>query len=309
MLTLVQRLGPAQPMGCLEYPLKAAQAVGGEADQALPGAAAIFCMLTSINLVDDLLDEDPRGEHHRLGVGAAANLALAFQALSCNCLQRSGLSDQDLAAAQSSLAEMALATAYGQYLDTGQIGCEDDYWRVVQAKTPPLFASALYLGALLGGGSQIVARSLSELGGMLGKIVQINDDVSDALHVPAKPDWRVGSANLPILYASLADHPQRAEFLELLPQATNPRALAAAQEILIRCGAISYCFYQTIAAYQQAKQTLNRLALPFPQPMTDLLDEHMQPLLALLRRNGTENPEALLQAEQHASMNAMNAQD
>src|SRR5262245_40109876 len=58
-------------VGCL--------AVGGAAEMALPGEAAILCSLISIHLVDDVLDGDPRGLYHRLGAGTVANMALALQ--------------------------------------------------------------------------------------------------------------------------------------------------------------------------------------------------------------------------------------
>src|SRR5215218_7898025 len=63
-----------------EYPVAACRAVGGAEEQALPAAAAIFCSVISIHLVDDILDEDPNGDYRRMGAGPVSNLALAFQA-------------------------------------------------------------------------------------------------------------------------------------------------------------------------------------------------------------------------------------
>ena len=77
---LVSRTASRRSTPVWEYPLLACRAVGGEEEAALPAAAAIYCSLLSIHLVDDLLDEDPRGAYRRLGAGAAANLALALQA-------------------------------------------------------------------------------------------------------------------------------------------------------------------------------------------------------------------------------------
>lgn len=287
---LVERLRGTRSMSCLDYPLVASRAVGGQADQGLPGSAAIFCMLTGINLVDDMLDRDPRGDYHRLGEGPAANLALAFQAASFKMLSSAQLAPALRASALNSLAEMSLATAYGQHLDTGTITNEEEYWRVVQAKTAPLFSCAFYLGAVLGGGSRKHAAGLSRLGDWVGRIVQLSDDVGDALHTPAKPDWRRGSANLPILYASLADHPQRGELVELLPTVEAPEDLESAQRILVRCGAISFCFYHVIQAYREAQEHLSSLKLPNAFPVEELLERHVAPLRTLLREFGVESP-------------------
>ena len=46
-------------------PMLSCEAIGGEAYQALPAMLAIACSHIGIILVDDMLDSDPRGEHHR----------------------------------------------------------------------------------------------------------------------------------------------------------------------------------------------------------------------------------------------------
>ena len=60
--------------------------MGADDAIALPAVAAIACLQISIILVDDILDDDPRGAYHRLGAGRAANLGLAFQAAALKLL-------------------------------------------------------------------------------------------------------------------------------------------------------------------------------------------------------------------------------
>jgi len=102
-----------------EWPILACQAVGGEASQAIPGAAAIACMYISIILIDDMLDDDPRGEHLRVGCGQAANMALAFQAAAFRAIEQAEISAERRAAIVSSLAWLALGTAAGQHTGDG----------------------------------------------------------------------------------------------------------------------------------------------------------------------------------------------
>jgi len=90
------------------------------------------------------------------------------------------------------------------------------------------------VGALLGNASHQVAVSLRGLGILIGEIVQISDDLSDAFQTPASPDWTQGRPSLPILYASTADHPDRARFMDLLLQGDDPQALREAQQILVK---------------------------------------------------------------------------
>ena len=96
-----------------------------------------------------------------------------------------------------------------------------------------------------------------------------------------------------ILYALTADHPDRARFKALLPQIDDPQALQAAQQILIHCGAVSYCAYHVIKRYQAARQLLESTLLADPTPMLDLLARQTKPLVTLLEKVGAEVPPEL----------------
>ena len=72
-----------------ELPLLACEALGQSREKAIPACAALACAQISIILVDDMLDDDPRGEYHRIGSGRAANFALAFQAAGVQALLQS----------------------------------------------------------------------------------------------------------------------------------------------------------------------------------------------------------------------------
>ncbi len=142
MATILTRTAGKVRMDWL-LPVFGCQAVGGAEPDALPGVAAMACSQISIILADDLLDEDPRGEHHRIGVGQAANLALAFQAAAFRVIDQAPISAAQRAAVQGRLAFLALKTAYGQWLDVQNLSGEDDYWKVVEAKSTPFYGVAL----------------------------------------------------------------------------------------------------------------------------------------------------------------------
>lgn len=277
-----------------DYPVAACEAVGGPPEAAVRGSAAILCSLISIHLVDDMLDEDPGGEYHRLGPGATANLALAFQAAGHQVLDQDTLPPQTRSALQAALSGMALATARGQSLDVRNFCNEEEYWQVVEAKTPPLFAAAATVGALLGGAPPEVVERLGELGGRLGLGVQVSDDLLDALRAPAAADWRRRPNNLPILYAMTAEHPEREVFLELSARFAEPAALAAAQEILVRCGALSYCVFKLLEILGEARALLARVPLARPEPILRLFDAQTQPLHRLFLAAGAAEPDSLL---------------
>ena len=248
-------------------PLLACQAVGGDVSQAIPGGAAIACLEISIILVDDMLDEDPRGEHLRRGSGPTANLALAFQAAAFRVIEQTAVSADRRAAITASLARVALTTALAQHWDVQNLGDEENYWEVVRAKSTPFYSTALHIGALLGNASAEVAAGLRNFGVLFGEIVQIRDDLFDAFQTPANPDWKQGRNSLPILYARTADHPDRARFIELLSRIDDPQALWEAQQILINCGAVSYCAYHLVKRHREAQQLLGCIPLASPAPM------------------------------------------
>ena len=78
MRTILQRASSTRPRDW-QLPVIACQAAGASAEKAVPASAALACAQISIILVDDMLDDDPRGEYHRIGTGRASNLASLFR--------------------------------------------------------------------------------------------------------------------------------------------------------------------------------------------------------------------------------------
>jgi geranylgeranyl diphosphate synthase type I len=296
MRALLKRIAARKPRHW-NLPVSACEAVGGTSEQAIPAAAAIACLHTGILLIDDLLDGDPRGEFRTLGAPATANLAAAFQAAALEVIAHHASADViTKLVAPRSLNHAALATALGQYLDSQNPVDEAAYWRVVQAKSAPFFGAALQVGALLGGAPAELAEQLRQFGSQYGEMIQIHDDLKDALAAPANPDWALGRAPLPILFALVVDHPDRARFRELrrvLSRATpDPEALAEAQNILIRCGAVSYGVHHLLARYQTAQQTLKRMPLMDRTGLEALLEDLIRPVEELFQAVGIAPPDA-----------------
>jgi geranylgeranyl diphosphate synthase, type I len=290
MLELIDRAVPRGQPAVWDLPVAACAAVGGSSEAALQGAAAVFCSLLSIHLVDDLLDEDPDGDFRRLGAGPAANLALAFQAAAHSLLDVPAIAPGVRAELHACLARMSMATAFGQHLDSREAADEEEYWRVVGAKTPPLFGAALRLGAMLGGAPAATAEELDRLGQVLGKFAQVSDDLADALSKPASADWRRRGNNLAMLYAMVADHPAREDFLALSSACHDPEALAAAQQLLVASGGVSYCAWKMTELSREADLILAGIQLHDLAPLARLLAAHRRPLERLLCAAGAASP-------------------
>lgn len=269
-----------------ELPLYACEAVGSNPEFALPGSAALACLQISIILVDDILDNDPRGEYHRMGYGPTANLALALQAAAFRLIEQASFPAEQQIHLVACLAKLTLDTSAGQAWDAENLQGEENYWKVVRAKSVPFYASALQLGGIIGNAPAEMTQSLYELGALIGEMIQIKDDLTDAFETPANADWTEGRNNLLLLYAKTAVHPQQAQFIALLPQTDQPEALEQAQQILISCGAVSYCAYHLIERYQEAHNLLASLDLPRPARLHSIMRHYAESLTELLKLGG-----------------------
>ena len=276
-----------------EWPQIACQAVGGDDSAVAPAAAAMVCMKIGITMADDILDEDPRGLYHKLGTGVAANLALAFQAAAFHVIANSSVDAERRAAALAELAQMALTTALGQNFDVQNLSGEENYWHVIRTKSTPYYAAALHIGAMLAKADPMLAQRLHKFGVLTGEIIQVHDDITDALEQPANPDWKRGHNNLLILYALTADHSDREKFQALLSQIDDTDALRAAQQILIRCGALSYSVYHIAQRCQTARQLIASTPFTDPSPLHRLLAWYATPLVVLLKNVGAQVPPEL----------------
>jgi geranylgeranyl pyrophosphate synthase len=283
--TLLDRAAAKEPRDW-RLPLLACQAVGGAPEQAIPASASVACALIGILLVDDMLDDDPRGEFHQIGQAQAANIASAFLGAASQAILQSEAPSSVKLLALESVNQMIVTVALGQYLDDQNPADEAAYWRVVQSKSAPFFRTALELGALLGGAEGEIVAQIAEIGFLYGEMIQIHDDVNDCMTEPANPDWIQRRSPLPILFAQSVPHPDRDRFRVLRPHVSNLEALREAQEILIRSGAISYCIDHLLRRYQQASTILKGADVVVQDRLEAVLGELVAPVWQLLQATG-----------------------
>jgi geranylgeranyl pyrophosphate synthase len=281
-----------------DYVFCACEAAGGNALQAVPAAAANFCMLTSIHLVDDMLDNDPAGDYHRYGIGTCANMALTYQALGIRMIELSELNPPHKLAIIDNLSQMMCDTSVAQQKDVfGKNITENDYWDKISSKTPPLFSSALFSGALSGGARLTTARQTAKLGLPIGKMIQISDDLSDIYKEAVEPDWGAPRNNLALLYCLDAEYDLKNEFLSLLPQIKEEGILKKAQEIVTRSGALSYCIYHIMALHKELMEQISLLELPTAKKLEMLAGTLIEPSVELIKLTGINNPGQFLKME------------
>lgn len=292
MTDVLQRIVGKKPRNW-QLPFITCGAMGGREAQALPAAAAIACLQISIILIDDMLDDDPYGDYRRVGAPAAANMAVAFQSAAFQLIaQADALTHLQKMTISQNLNQMVFITAYGQYKDSQNPIDEDEYWHLVKTKSAPFFSCALHIGALSADAGSLAetTENVRQLGALYGEMIQIHDDLNDTMAQPADPDWLLGRSPLPILFAKLVEHPHQARFWSLCDSITAPGALTEAQNILIQCGAVSYCVSELLSRYQAAQQLLGQTTLPDKGQINALLTELVEPLADLLAASRAKRP-------------------
>ncbi|MCB2209375.1 polyprenyl synthetase family protein [bacterium] len=244
-------------------------------------SASLLAAYASIVALDDVLDGDQRYTTSGLSPAGLANLSAGLTALAYRLL--SGLDDEasrDWGIAV--LTDLIYKVAYGQALDAENIASDEAYWRVAQLKSGGFFSGAFALGALAADVNAADWDTLQSLGETYGILIQIHDDLRDAFAVPADPDWLNGRFTLPILFAHLVEHPDRARFNQIRGQVTDPAALEEAQEILIRSGALSYGFYKIEEYNQQARRLISQLTTVDKTSLVKLFNELVTPVEQLV---------------------------
>ena len=229
-------------------------ACGGTAEQAAPAVEILARLVAAIRILDDWQDGDP-GMHERIGGGRTANLAVGIAATALELAAELPLEGEAWQMAVRAVGRGLALTLRGQDLDLTAPLDERGYWQVTDAKTPPLIETALTLGALLGGAPVERAAATAELAGALGRLVQIGDDIHDALDQPPSADWRRPERNLLLLYASatLGDR-----FRGLA--ARNP---SAARDLLPP-GALAYAAHAVLATADEVERRVATLQLARP---------------------------------------------
>jgi len=293
LLSILQTVLIKQASRTLEYifsnpsphwllPLCSYQTFGGDDTQAVPVTSSLIALQTAILLVDDLLDNDGRRETLELSVGECANLSTVFHAIGIECITKNISDLEQRIQIVNQISEMIVETAYGQYLDNQNPDSEESYWRAARAKSCPFFGLAFYLGAVAGGAPTEKAEAVMKLGRLYGEMVQIHDDLNDSLSISLGSDWIQQKNALPILFARVVDHPEHQKFLTLSENISSLDQVRDAQEILLRCGAVSYCIDEIVQRHKTGKLFIADLNLPNSQPLDQVFDEIIEPVWKLL---------------------------
>lgn len=165
--------------------LFAAEAVGGSAQDAMPGAVAVE-LVHNFSLVHDEIQDRDAERHHRptiwarMGEAQAINVGDSLYTLAVRALLTGGGDPARRMAALGVLNDAIEHMIEGQWLDisfeTRDAVTVGEYLAMVAGKTGALLAAPLEMGAILGGASREEATAIRRWGELVGAAFQAQDD-------------------------------------------------------------------------------------------------------------------------------------
>lgn len=271
---ITQLCGPT--LAIEDHALTIGSACGGTRTQLAHTIASATALMTSIRLVDDVLDEDPDGIHHEFGEGMCSNAAVALQSVGIQVLEDMDISAERKLALIKYYNRGAVEIAVGQKWDVEGVETEEDYWRLVRMKSSPYYGMSHAMEAIAAGLPLEYMDQIYALGEVYGEVVQIQDDIEDVMSLPPTPDWILGKKSLPNLYGLLVDHPEKERFTQLFNEVqgkdleTATPMVEEARQILLRCGAISYSAHRVIKSFNEAIDLLDTMEFEAVGKIRDL---------------------------------------
>lgn len=222
--------------------LLTAEAVGGEAPNAVAAAVAVELVHNFSLLHDDVMDGDTTRRHrptawHVFGLSSAilagdALLALAFEVLSVSGNAAARESAEVLGGAVQQLLEgQALDLSFERRTEVGIAECQT----MAEGKTGALISAACTLGALFGGGRAEQVTHLRSFGEKLGLAFQYADDLLGIWGNPSitgKPvysDLHNRKKSLPVVAALASGSPEGRRLADLYHRDGQPTGAELAE--------------------------------------------------------------------------------
>jgi len=267
--------------------VKSCEAVGGDAEEALPFAAALEILHNFTLVHDDVMDNDElrRGAptvHTNWGMSIAIAAGDLLFAKVYEIMAAQKLSSSKLRKCIRMATQAAIEICEGQVLDVSFPGTtdvtEEDYFFMVGGKTSALFKACAEIGAMVGGGSKRQVTALGRFAWDAGIAFQLMDDYLGAtanektLGKPVGSDIREGKKTLIVIHALNHTSAKQREKIKSVLGSHNAGAseIIEVNTILRESGSIDYCLRKADRYVAKAKARLG--TFPNIGAKSDLLE-------------------------------------
>jgi geranylgeranyl diphosphate synthase type I len=266
--------------------LASAEAVGGDAKQAVPAAVAVELMHTFTLVHDDIMDNDPvrRGLPAVHTIWGEPGGILAGDTLYSKAIEIITTADNDparLLKAVNILAKTCVVVCEGQWLDidfeSRDAVSKEEYLDMIEKKTAVLFGAAAQIGAVCGGADAKTDQALYDFGRLVGLGFQIYDDVLDLITPQDVMGKRQGS--------DIFEGKRTLLMIHALEKGAQPRAfgkgsgtkedIEEAIEILTKSGSLDYVKNLAESFVEEGKAKLDILPDSFAKTLLKDMADYM----------------------------------
>lgn len=184
------------------------QMFGGQSEDIYQAAAAVELMILSLDIFDDLQDQDDGPmPWNTIAPAISMNIATGLLSLVAKALQQTSFEASAKLSAIDYLNTQVLKAVNGQHADLmNLIQSEDDYLQMVKNKSGSLMASACLVGTALI--TEEHHDCVNQYAEHMGIIAQIKNDIKDICRWDEKNDLVHKKRTLPILYLLHNQQPQ-----------------------------------------------------------------------------------------------------
>lgn len=277
------RSGPDAYLRCVRIPMAVYAAVRGNGQAALPVATALTALHAGLNVLDDVMDGDPRPWW--LLYRPAEVLLAAFTligALPQLALAAVHAPPRTIAAMQRELAATGMVMSAGQQADIAMTRAvrpsTSTVERSVQRKSGAAHALAATLAARLAGARAPQRLAFGRVGRAIGTAAQLASDCHDLFLTVDSRDLAHGTRSLPVaLYLESLRGGNRERFLALLEAArTDASVRGMVRQQLIAANVLQACAMIIETYCREAHTALNRAGGQEPDlsALRCLIDDH-----------------------------------
>lgn len=250
--------------------MKACEACGGNATDALHAGLAIEYIHNFSLIQDDIIDEDKkrRGRrtlHHAFGKTMGIFVGDILFSKVVESLGKVSIKTRRIV---DVVAKASIDLCIGEIIDVEFERREsielEDYMVMITKKTASLYHAAAKCGAIIGGGKKHEIEALSQYGLLVGKAFQIWDDVLDLVGDEKKLGKSVGSdlkrgkkTLIVVHFLKNAEKKDIKEFLKIFGREDGN--VERAREFLESCHSIEYAKEQAKKLVENAKNKIKVL--------------------------------------------------
>ena len=184
------------------------QMFDGQSKDIFQAAAAVELMILSLDIFDDLQDQDDFSvPWQKIDLAVAMNIATGLLVLSTQALEQTSFERDKKVMANNYLNTQVLKAINGQHSDLmNLIESEEDYIQMIREKSGSLMASACLVGTALA--SEKHHDSVHKYAEHIGIIAQIKNDIKDITRWDEKNDLLNKKKTLLTLYLLQNRQPQ-----------------------------------------------------------------------------------------------------